>query len=233
MRMTRSSFLSLVVAAAVGASLSVATPGFAKGGSGSGGGAGKGSSGGPTAKTPPAKAKNVLEVIQGDTSLSKFAEALKTADLEGTLKGSGPFTVFAPNDTAFGKVDAAKLAALMKDKEKLKTILQGHILGSKMTAADVAKATKLSAMGSVSHEVKLGDDKQAVIDGVAKIVKSDVTGSNGLIQIVDTVLLPAEKTDNKDGKDGKDGKDSKDGKDGKDSKDGKDGKDNKDGKDAK
>lgn len=196
MQIPRIGFRSLVAVSAIVAGLALAGPGFAGGkggGGGGGGGAAKGGSGANT-KTPPAKAKTVLDVLGEDGSLSKFAAALKAADLEGTLKGSGPFTVLAPSDAAIGKLDPAKWADLQKSKDKLKALLQGHILSSKMKAADIAKATKLSGMGGVSHEVKLGDDKQPVIDGVAKITKQDVEGSNGLIQILDTVLMPAEKT---------------------------------------
>jgi uncharacterized surface protein with fasciclin (FAS1) repeats len=206
MQITRSSFLCLAAGAAVAAALCLAGPGFAKGGGGGGGGGGSSSSSGSksgsgsSTKTPPAKPKTVYEVIDADTSLSKFRDALKAAGLDATLKGSGPFTVLAPSDTAFGKVDAAKLTDLGKpeNKAKYKSILEGHVLTSKMKAADIAKATKLSASGGASHDVKLDTDKTtALIDGVAKITKTDIEGSNGLIQIIDTVLIPADKAGDK------------------------------------
>jgi uncharacterized surface protein with fasciclin (FAS1) repeats len=188
---TRNRFLSIAAVAAVVAALCVAGPGFAKGGGGGGGGASGGGTKAPAAKP---KEKNVIEQITEDSSLSKFAAALKAADLEATLKGSGPFTVLAPNDAAFAKLDATKWADLQKPaaKAQLKAIIEGHILSGKKTAADIAKATSLDGMGGVKHAVKLGDDKQPAIDG-AKIVKSDVAGSNGLIDIIDTVLMPPEK----------------------------------------
>jgi len=198
MHTKRSSFVALSVGVAVVAALALAGPGFAKGGGASGGGGGNAKGG----ATPPAKpkAKTLYEVIDADSSLSKFRDALKAAGLDATLKGTGPFTVLAPSDTAFGKVDATKLTDLAKpeNKAKYKGILEGHILTSKMKADEIAKATKLSASGGASHEVKLDTDKKtALIDGVAKITKTDIEGSNGLIQIIDTVLIPAEKTPDK------------------------------------
>lgn len=193
MQAARIGLVGFVAAVAIGAAVCLTGPGFAKGGGGggAGGGSAKGGSGSNT-KTPPAK-KTVLDEITADSSLSKFAAAIKAADLEGMLKGAGPFTVLAPNDAAFGKLDAAKWDALQKDKAKLKLAVEGHFVSSKMKAADIAKATKLSCAGGASHEVKPGEDKKALIDGVAKIVKEDVEASNGLVQVVDTVLLPAEK----------------------------------------
>ncbi len=184
----RRGFMRVVALSAVLAALCIAGPAFGKGGGGGGGGGGK-------STQQKAKPKTVLDEIDADSSLSKFAAALKQAELESTLKGSGPYTVLAPSDSAFDKVDKTKMEELMnpKNKSQLKALLEGHILSSKMTAADIAKATKLSAMGGVSHTVKVGDDKQAVIDGTAKITKSDVAGSNGLVQIIDTVLLPPSK----------------------------------------
>jgi uncharacterized surface protein with fasciclin (FAS1) repeats len=197
-------FLSLTASAAILAGLCLSAPGFA-GGKGGGGGGGAGGGGGSSGKSggsgsgskaPAAKPKekNLLDVIGEDTSLSKFAAALKLADLEGTLKGTGPFTVLAPNDAAFGKLDAAKWADLQKPamKAQLKSLIEGLIVSGKKTAADIAKATSLDGQGGAKHAVKLGDDKQPTIDG-AKIARADVTGSNGLIQILDTVPMPPEK----------------------------------------
>jgi uncharacterized surface protein with fasciclin (FAS1) repeats len=200
MHMKRSSFLYLAVGCAIAGALCLAAPGFAKGGGGSSGGGGGGSAKGGAAPATKPKAKTLYEVIDADSSLSKFRDALKAAGLDATLKGTGPFTVLAPSDTAFGKVDAAKLTDLAKpeNKAKYKGILEGHILSSKMKAEDIGKATKLSAEGGASHEVKLDTDKKtALIDGVAKITKTDIEGSNGLIQIIDTVLIPAEKAPDK------------------------------------
>jgi uncharacterized surface protein with fasciclin (FAS1) repeats len=186
MQKTRIGFLSFVVAAAVAVTVGLAGPSFAKGGAGGGGGG----AGGGSAKTPPAKAKTVLDEIQADSSLSKFAAAVKAADLESALKGAN-ITVLAPNDAAFDKA-GAKWTDLAKDKAKAKAVLAGHILSGKLKQADIAKQTKLSGQGGVTHEVKLGDDKQPTIDG-AKIVTQDKEGSNGLYHVIDTLLLPPEK----------------------------------------
>jgi uncharacterized surface protein with fasciclin (FAS1) repeats len=183
---------TLAAAAAVGLTLCVAGPSFAKGGGGGGGGGGGNSGGGSSTKTPPAAKKTVMDALEGDSSLSKFVAAIKAAELDKTLKGQGPFTVLAPNDAAFGKIDA-KWQELSKPDKKadLKKLLEGHILSGKKKAADIAKETKLTA-GGTTHEVKVGDDKKATIDG-AKIVKEDVEEPNGYVQIIDTVLMPADK----------------------------------------
>ena len=184
MHTKRIGFLSTMAMAAVLAAFALAGPGFAKG-------TGTGAKPAPAAKP---KEKTVLDQITETSTLAKFAAALKAAGVDATLKGAGPFTVLAPNDAAFAKLDATKLANLMKPegKAELKAILEGHILSGKKTAADIAKATSLDGMGGVKHTVKLGDDKQPTIDG-AKIVKADVAGSNGLVEIIDTVLMPPEK----------------------------------------
>ena len=190
MQKMRAGMLTVVASAAVVVALCVAGSGFAKGGGTSSGG----SKGAGSAPTKPAAKKTIVEVMAEDTSLSKFAAAVKAADLETTLKGAGPYTLLAPNDAAFGKVDAAKLTDLQKpeNKAKWKALLEAHIVKGKMKEADIAKQTKLAGEGGASHEVKVGDDKKPVIGG-AKIVKADVEGSNGYIQIIDTVLMPAEK----------------------------------------
>ena len=189
MQKMRMGLLTLTASAAVAVALCVGGPSFAKGG-GAGGGGSSGSKGG--AATKPTK-KSLYDVISEDTSLSKFLAALKAAELDAELKKDGSYTVLAPNDAAFGKLDPAKLAELQKpeNKAKWKAVIAGHIVSGKMKEADIVKATKLTC-GGASHAVKVGDDKKPTIDG-AKIVKADVEGSNGFVQIIDTVLVPEEK----------------------------------------
>jgi len=190
MRATRTGLFTLAAAAAVGLTLCVAGPSFAKGGGGGAGGGGGG--GGANTKTPPAAKKTVLDAIASDTSLTKFLAAVKATGMDATLKGAGPFTVLAPNDGAFTKIEAQwQELSKPENKAKLKTFVEHHVVASKMKAAEIAKQTKLTA-GGLQHEVKLGDDKKAVIDG-AKIVKEDIEEPNGYVQIIDAVLMPAEK----------------------------------------
>lgn len=190
MHTVRKEFTFLVAAAAIAASITAAGPLAA--GPKSGGGGKSGGSAKPAPEKP--KEKTLLEVVTGDASLSKFAAAVKAAGLESLLKGGGKLTVLAPNDAAIAKLDAGVWDDLMKpaSKDKLKALVQGHVVTSKMTAADIAKAKKLSCEGGASHEIKIGDDKAATIDG-ARIVSQDVPASNGLVQVLDSVLLPPAK----------------------------------------
>lgn len=150
----------------------------------------------PTGKAanPKSNLKTVLETIDADPSLAKFAAALTAADLRGSLRGAGPFTALAPNDAAVAKA-AARWTDLLKPDEqpRLRAVLDAHLLGSKSTAADVAAAKTLQPIAGPAVAVALGADGKAVIGGVARIVKADVECSNGYVHVVDAVLLPAEK----------------------------------------
>ena len=183
--------------AAVGLAVFLAGPSFGgppdapRGNVHSGGSSGSGDSASKD-KKPEDKPKSVLELIEGDKAYPKFTAALQSTGLEASLKGAGPFTVLVPSDVAFLSIDHEKLWALMQDKAKFKLTIQGHILATKATAADIAKMPKVIGQGYVSHEVKVGDDKVMKIDG-AKIETADVVASNGFLQIIDKVLIPEDK----------------------------------------
>jgi len=132
--------------------------------------------------------KNIVETAVAAGSFKTLATALTAAGLVETLSGPGPFTVFAPTDDAFAKIPAETLKAVLAEKAKLTAILTYHVVAGKVTAADVAKLTEATTLqgGKVkidaSHGVKIND---------ATVVTPDVEASNGVIHIIDTVLMPA------------------------------------------
>jgi uncharacterized surface protein with fasciclin (FAS1) repeats len=136
--------------------------------------------------------KDVVDTAAGTEQFKTFVAALKAAGLEDTLKGEGPFTVLVPTDEAFAKLPEGTLDNLLKpeNKEKLATILKYHVIPGKSLAADVlkldGKEVKTVEGNSAKVEVK---DGTVTIDG-AKVVKTDIECSNGVIHVIDTVILP-------------------------------------------
>jgi uncharacterized surface protein with fasciclin (FAS1) repeats len=184
--------LRIAVVVGVGALLALPASGLAGGGGGKDGG--KKASSGTTGKTPAPKPirKTVLETLEGDKSLAKFAAALKAADLRGALKGAGPFTVLAANDAAVEKAGAKWTELLKPDEQpRLRAVLDAHLFKARITAADVANAKSLMPIAGPEVLVTKGADGKPVLGGVARIVKADVACSNGVVHVVDAVLLPA------------------------------------------
>lgn len=130
-------------------------------------------------------ADDILESAAADGSLKTLMTAIKAAGLEETLKGAGPFTVFAPNDAAFAKLPKDKLDALLKDKAALTKLLTSHVVPGKITAADVTAGKVKSIEG---HELKLDVTEGIKVDGVAVVGGGDIRADNGEIHIIDTVL---------------------------------------------
>jgi uncharacterized surface protein with fasciclin (FAS1) repeats len=133
--------------------------------------------------------KDVVDAAIAAGSFKTLVTAVQAAGLVATLKGPGPYTVFAPTDEAFAKVPKADLEALLKDKARLSAVLTNHVLPMKATAADlVALKTISSAQGSklTFEGVKGGGFK---VNG-ATVVKADIDVANGIIHAVDAVLLP-------------------------------------------
>lgn len=120
-------------------------------------------------------------------SFKTLAAALKAADLIETLKGKGPFTVFAPTDEAFAKLPPGTVEALLKDKKKLTAILTYHVVPGKVMAADVVKLSSAKTVNG--QEVKIDASKGVKVDG-ANVVKTDIVCSNGVIHVIDSVILP-------------------------------------------
>jgi uncharacterized surface protein with fasciclin (FAS1) repeats len=138
----------------------------------------------------PALADNTMNVVDTAVAAGNFktlATALQAAGLIDTLKGAGPFTVFAPTDEAFAKIPKADLDALLKDKAKLTKVLTYHVVAGKVTAADVVKLkTAKTVEGSSLTITTMGGVK---VDGV-NVVKTDIAASNGVIHVIDAVLMP-------------------------------------------
>lgn len=139
--------------------------------------------------TKPAKeaaTKDIVDTAVADGRFTTLVKAVQAAGLVDTLKGKGPFTVFAPTDEAFAKIPAETLKAILADKAKLTKILTYHVVAGKMLAADVLKAKDLKTV----EGGKLAVDAKAVTVGGAKVIVTDVATSNGVIHAIDTVLLP-------------------------------------------
>ncbi len=121
-------------------------------------------------------------------SFNTLVTAVKAADLVNTLKGKGPFTVFAPSDSAFAKLPEGTVPSLLKDKEQLAGVLTYHVVPGKLMAKDVLGSQWLTTANGQSLMVHMNGDTP-MIDG-AKIVKSDILATNGVIHVIDSVILP-------------------------------------------
>jgi uncharacterized surface protein with fasciclin (FAS1) repeats len=134
--------------------------------------------------------KDIVDTAVGAGQFNTLAKALQAAGLVDTLKGKGPFTVFAPTDDAFAKLPAGTLDELLKpeNKEKLKSILLYHVVSGKVTAAKVMKMQSAKTLNGQNVTIAVNDGKVMVND--ATVVKADVMASNGVIHVIDTVLLP-------------------------------------------
>jgi uncharacterized surface protein with fasciclin (FAS1) repeats len=131
-----------------------------------------------------------LDIIETATQAGSFktlAAALQAAGLLETLKGAGPFTVFAPTDEAFAKLPAGTVEALLKDIPKLKAILTYHVVAGRVEAADVVKLSKAATLNGQDLSI---DASNGVAINNAKVVKADILAKNGVIHVIDTVLLP-------------------------------------------
>ena len=137
--------------------------------------------------------KTIVETAIGNKDFSTLVAAVKAAGLVETLSGDGPFTVFAPTNEAFAKVDKDALAALLKDKEKLTAVLTAHAVKGKVMAEEVLKLD-----GKEVETIQGTKFKITIVDKVVKIGDATVTGTdikckNGVIHVIDTVLMPAAK----------------------------------------
>lgn len=140
----------------------------------------------PGAPTLRAKA-DIVDTAVGVGSFKTLAAALQAAGLVETLKGPGPFTVFAPTDAAFAKLPAGTVEALLKDLPKLKAILTYHVVAGQVEAKDVVKLAKATTVNG--QDLAIGTRSGVTVNG-AKVVKADVQASNGVIHVIDTVLIP-------------------------------------------
>ncbi len=139
------------------------------------------------AEKPPAT-PDILETAKSAGQFNTLLEAINTAGLADTLKGPGPFTVFAPTDDAFKKVPKAQLDKLLKDKDKLAKVLKFHVIAGKLMAADVIKLKDSETVAG--SKVKFSSKGADVMIDKAKITKTDIVAGNGVIHVIDTVIMP-------------------------------------------
>lgn len=136
----------------------------------------------------PAATKDIVDTAVAAKDFKTLVTAVKSAELVDVLKDKGPYTVFAPTDKAFKKVPKEQLEALLKDKEKLQAVLKYHVVPGKVMAADVVKLK--SAKTALEKPVKIAVEKDKVKINGANVVKADIECANGVIHVIDAVLLP-------------------------------------------
>jgi uncharacterized surface protein with fasciclin (FAS1) repeats len=130
---------------------------------------------------------DIVDTAKSAGSFNTLSAAIQQAGLVDTLKGKGPFTVFAPTDQAFAKIPKAQLDALLADKSKLTKVLTYHVVAGKVMAADVKAGSVKSVEGS---NLTITTNNGGVQVNNANVVKTDVTASNGVIHAIDSVLMP-------------------------------------------
>ena len=133
-----------------------------------------------------AQAKDIVDTAVGAGNFKTLAAALTAAGLIDTLKGKGPFTVFAPTDEAFAKIPKADLDALLKDKAKLTAVLTYHVVPGKVMAKDVKAGKVKTVQGS---ELTISTTAGVKVDN-ATVVKTDIGADNGVIHVIDSVIMP-------------------------------------------
>ena len=140
---------------------------------------------------PPAKLSDIVDTAVADGRFTTLAAALGAADLVDTLKGEGPFTVFAPTDDAFAKLPEGTVESLLlpENLEQLKFILLYHVVSGKVMASDVVTLTSADTVSGEAVSIKVEDGKVYLNDTVEVII-TDVEASNGVIHVIDSVLLP-------------------------------------------
>jgi uncharacterized surface protein with fasciclin (FAS1) repeats len=142
----------------------------------------------PVVANENADQKDIVDTAVGADGFKTLVAAVKAAGLVDTLKGDGPFTVFAPTDDAFGKIPKEKIEALLKDKEALTKVLTFHVVPGKVMAADVVKLKKAKTVQGQELDIVVKDGK-VTINGV-NVIKTDIACKNGVIHVIDGVLLP-------------------------------------------
>ncbi len=143
-----------------------------------------------SAKSTPGSAAASMNIVDTAVAAGNFktlVAALQAAGLVDTLNGAGPFTVFAPTDEAFAKLPPGTVEALLKDKTKLVEILTFHVVSGKVTSGDVVKLTSAKTVSGKTAEIDTSNGVR--VDG-ALVVKADILASNGVIHVIDTVMIP-------------------------------------------
>ena len=131
---------------------------------------------------------DIVEEVAG-ASFNRLVDAIRMAELTGTLKGDGPFTLFAPNDKAFAKIPAEELAALMANETMLSEVLTYHVVPGKVMSANLSDGMVLPTIQGENLTVSMIDNNTIMINN-ARVILPDVLGKNGVIHFIDTVLIP-------------------------------------------
>jgi uncharacterized surface protein with fasciclin (FAS1) repeats len=132
--------------------------------------------------------KDIVETAVSAGSFNTLAKALQEADLVDALKEDGPYTVFAPTDEAFAKLPEGTLENLLEDKEALQRILLYHVVSGKYTSKDVVELTEAATLAKANFSINVSDGKVKVND--SNVISTDIETTNGVIHVIDTVLLP-------------------------------------------
>jgi uncharacterized surface protein with fasciclin (FAS1) repeats len=141
--------------------------------------------------TKKVETKDIVKTAVDAGIFKTLATALTEAGLIETLQGKGPFTVFAPTDDAFAKLPKGTVESLLKDKAALKKILLYHVVSGNVTSTDVVKLTDATTVEGSKVKISVKDGNVMIND--AKVIKADVKASNGVIHVIDTVILPPAK----------------------------------------
>ncbi|HEX7337591.1 MAG TPA: fasciclin domain-containing protein [Gemmatimonadales bacterium] len=136
----------------------------------------------------PTVAGDIIETASAAGSFKTLGRAIEAAGLTETLKGEGPFTVFAPTDEAFAQLPKGTLEALLKDKAKLTAILTYHVVAGKVTSGQVAGMSSAKTLNGQELSIKAKDGKVKV--GKSTVTTADIEASNGVIHVIDQVLMP-------------------------------------------
>ena len=140
------------------------------------------------ASAKPAAKPNIVQTAVAAGQFKTLVKLVKQAGLAGALQGKGPLTVFAPTDAAFAKVPKATLKALAKDKAKLRAVLLYHVAKGKLTASKIVKLHSIKTLNGQSLKVRV--NRGTVTIGGARVIKTDIGASNGVIHVINTVLIP-------------------------------------------
>ncbi len=147
-----------------------------------------------SSQTSSAKAKTIVGVAAANSDFSTLVTAIKQAGLVDALKGKGPYTVFAPTNEAFAKIPADQLNALLADKAKLSAVLQYHVLKGRVPSSSLKPTQTVPTLEGGTITIDVANGEATITDGqgnVSNIVMTDVKAKNGVIHVIDTVLLPA------------------------------------------
>jgi uncharacterized surface protein with fasciclin (FAS1) repeats len=132
--------------------------------------------------------KDIVDTAVGAGQFNTLVKLVQEADLVDALRGEGPFTVFAPTDEAFAKLPKKQVDALLKDKEALRRVLLYHVVQGKVMASDVTKMRSAKTLQGQNINIRVRNNTVRIND--AKVVKADIVCSNGVIHVIDKVILP-------------------------------------------